>query len=292
MNHSQLRAFHAVASEGSFSRAAARLGLSQPTLSAHIKALEEGYGVRLFERGGRGRGLRLSALAEALCEVTERYFATEEEARRLLTDAKGQVRGKLRIGADSPHIVLPLLARFSGRYPRVETAVRFANSAALLADVLAARIDIGILPGVAPDRRLLRTAIGKEQLVAIAPRGHAWSGRRRVPLSAFAGEVLVRREPGSLTRALFDRALAERAVAPREVIEMGSREAVKEAVAAGLGVSVIFESEIGGDGRLTSLELQDAEIKIAEFAICRAERQSETALAAFLDIARDTGPLS
>lgn len=283
MNHSQLRAFHAVASARSFTRAAAIIGLSQPTLSSHVKALETGYGVRLFERGGRE--LVLSEFGRALFEITGRYFAVEGEALRLLAAAKGLVRGRLVIGADSPFVVLPILAAFSARYPRVAARVEFGNSKDLLAGVLARRIDVGIFPGAAPDPRLSITAIREDQLILIVDRAHPWAGRRSVAIAALAGQTLVRREAGSTTRAILDDKLKNAAITPAAIIEMGSREAVKEAVAAGIGVSVLFESEFGGDARLAKLVLGDAALGVVECAICLCERDREPALAAFLEMA-------
>src|SRR5437660_1390161 len=103
MNYARLRSFHAVACEAGFTRAAARLGVSQPTLSAQVKALEEEFGVALFAR--RGRGVEATELGRALLDVTRRLFAVEEEAGELLSRARGLATGELRIGADSPYHV-------------------------------------------------------------------------------------------------------------------------------------------------------------------------------------------
>src|SRR5690349_23020297 len=107
MNHTALRAFHAVATEGSFTRAAAALRLTQPTLSAQVKALEAEYGAALFVR--RARGIAPTELGTALLEVTRRLFALEEQARELLGAARELTIGQLRLGADSPFHVMPFL---------------------------------------------------------------------------------------------------------------------------------------------------------------------------------------
>src|ERR687884_691949 len=98
MNHAGLRAFHAVATEGSFTRAAAALNVTQPTLSAQVKGLEERYGAALFVR--RGRGIALTELGEALLEISRRLFALEEQAGELLARARELAVGHLRLGAD------------------------------------------------------------------------------------------------------------------------------------------------------------------------------------------------
>ena len=99
MNHAQLRAFHAVASEGSFTRAAVALHVTQPTLSGQVKALEESFGVRLFDR--RGRKVMPTELGRELLDLTRRLFGLEAEAEHLLSAARGLSKGHLRIGADA-----------------------------------------------------------------------------------------------------------------------------------------------------------------------------------------------
>src|SRR5262249_21133958 len=130
MIYSQLRAFHAVASEGSFTRAAQRLGVTQPTLSAQVKALEDGYGVALFDR--RGRGVPPTSLGEQLLGLTRRFFLLEEEAEQLLARAQHLTTGHLRLGADGPYDVVPFLAAFAARYPQVHVSLAIGNSEEVL----------------------------------------------------------------------------------------------------------------------------------------------------------------
>src|SRR5215471_21137749 len=99
MSYANLRAFHAVASHGSFTRAAEGLGVTQPTLSAQVKALEETYGIQLFDR--RGRGIATTELGRSLLEITRRYFGLEAEAAQLLAETRGLRSGHLRVGADA-----------------------------------------------------------------------------------------------------------------------------------------------------------------------------------------------
>src|SRR5215813_11813002 len=117
MLYTQLRAFHTVASEGSFTRAADALHVTQPTLSAQVKALEDTYGVRLFDR--RGRRIEATELGRGLLEITRRYFSLEAEAAQLLAATRGLRGGHLRVGADAPQHAIPALAAFSRKYPGV-----------------------------------------------------------------------------------------------------------------------------------------------------------------------------
>src|SRR6266700_3099814 len=108
MNLTQLRAFHLVARAGNFSLAARTEGLSQPTLSAQVKALEATYGVGLFDR--KGRGIKLTPVGQSLYGVTTRLFAAADEAESLLAGTRALTRGHLRLSADSASHVMPILA--------------------------------------------------------------------------------------------------------------------------------------------------------------------------------------
>lgn len=286
MNHSQLRAFHAVALEGSFTKAAAVLGVSQPTLSGHVKSLEEGYGVTLFNRGSRE--VVMTDFGQSLFEITQRYFASEAEAQRLLSKAIGLIRGKLRVGADSPFAAVPLMAVFKRRFPKVDIHLDFGNSAEVLDSLLGNRTDVGILARIGPDKRLHIVPFRNERLVVFVDRGHPWSQRRSIRLADLADQVLVLREEGSTTRAIFQGALADHGVEPQSILELEGREAVREAVASGLGVGVVCEYEFGYDKRLHKLAVKDTVLRLTECAICRRDKRVDPVVSAFLDIVEES----
>ena len=289
MNHSQLRAFHAVALEGSFTKAAAILGVSQPTLSGHVKALESGYGVTLFSRGSRE--VVMTDFGQALFEITQRYFASEAEAQRLLSKAMGLIRGKLRVGADSPFAAIPLMAAFKGRFPKVDIELDFGNSAEVLDRLLENEVDIGILARIPPDKRLHMVPFRDDRLVVFVDRGHPWSQRRSIRLADIADQTLILREEGSTTRAIFERSLEDCGVEAKNVLELEGREAVREAVAAGLGVGVVCDYEFGHDSRLHKLNVKDAVLRLTECAICRRDRRIDPVVSAFFDIIEETANL-
>ena len=130
MNYSHLRAFHAVASQGSFTKAAKVLHVTQPTISDQVKALEQRYSVVLF--GRRGRHITLTPIGQALLEVTQRQFSLEAEAEELLTAARGLAQGLLRVSADAPYHVVPLLGRFHRLHPGIRLTLDFGNSTKVL----------------------------------------------------------------------------------------------------------------------------------------------------------------
>ena len=282
MNAAQLRAFHAVASAGGFTRAAARLGVTQPTLSGQVKALEDTYGIELIER--RGRQLVLTTIGAALLDLTRRIFGLTEEAEQLLEAARGLERGHLRLGADAPYHVLSALSSFTNRYPKLGLSLTVGNSDALIRDLLDHRIDVAVAANLAFDARLYMFPVRRDRLVLFVPRGHAWARRKSVKPAELAGERLVLREPGSSTRRVFETAMVRAGIALEEVIEINSREAVREAVAAGLGIGVVSESEFGNDPRLVKVTLAEADLGAIEYVACLAERKDLRLIRAFLEL--------
>ena len=288
MNHAQLRAFHAVASEGSFTRAAQRLNVTQPTLSGQVKALEELYGVTLFDR--RGRRVQPTDLGLGLLEITRHLFNLEAEADQILAAAKGLRRGHLRIGADAPIHVISALAAFARRYPGIRLSVAIGNSEKLLADLLEHRADVAILATRPTGPRFHAFPFREDRLIAFVERGHEWSGRNRIRLEELAGRRLVLRETGSTTRQLFEAALERHGIQRGEALELGSREAVREAVAAGLGIGIVSESEFGDDRRVVPLPFTGSEMQTTENVACLAERRDLRLVRAFLEIVESTAP--
>lgn len=288
MNHAQLRAFHAVASAGSFTRAAEALHVTQPTLSAQVAALEARYGVKLFDR--RGRRVHPTELGRALLDLTRRLFSLEAEAEQMLAAAKGLKRGHLRIGADAPFHVIGALSAFARRYPGIRLSLAIGNSEQLLADLHEHRADLAVLANIPEDPRIHAFPFRKDRLIAFVERGHEWAGRDAIALEELAGRRLVLREVGSTTRRLFETAMARRGLALGEALEVGSREASREAVAAGLGVGIVSESEFGEDRRLVPLRIQAEELEMTEYVACLAERRDLSLVRAFLEIVERLAP--
>ena len=166
------------------------------------------------------------------------------------------------------HHLTPLLGSFHRRYPAIKLSIRFGNSAQVLDDLLQRRSDLALLPDIGEHKRVHARPLRDDRLVLLVPAGHAWSARRTLHLGELAGQRVLVRETGSNTRAVFERALAHARVAPAEMLEIGSREGVREAVAANLGIGVIAESEIGADDRLHALRIRDARVKVVASLAC------------------------
>ena len=283
MNPTWLRAFDAVARERSFTRAAAAAGVSQPTLSSQVRALERAYAVRLFER--RGRGVALTELGERLFAVSARLAGIEDEAEAVLAGSRALAAGLLRVAADDALHAMPILAELRRRHGGLTFRLAIGNSAAVLQSLLDDEVDVAVTAKVAPDPRLDSVRLRGDRLVLFVPLGHFWARRARIRLADLAGQPVVLRERGSFTREVFERAVGEAGIALGKVTEVATREGVREAVAAGFGVGAVFAAELGADRRFRAVVVADAALDVAEYAVCLRARRNLTPVDAFMKIA-------
>jgi aminoethylphosphonate catabolism LysR family transcriptional regulator len=281
MTPSQLRAFHLVAESGSFSAAARDSGLSQPNLSGQVTALEKAYGIRLFDR--RGRSVVPTETGRQLQGITSRLFAVQEEAQALLEGEQTLTRGHLRIAADSAHHVVPIMAALKKRAGSLTFALSIDNSAIVLERLLRHEADVAVMAKSISDPRLHAIRLRADRLVLFVPVGHALAKRRSAPLAALADQELVLRERGSITREVLEQAMAAADIRPRSIVDVQTREGVREAVAAGFGIGAIFASELGDDRRLRPVAVSDADLAVAEYAVCLQERRRTALVRAFMD---------
>jgi aminoethylphosphonate catabolism LysR family transcriptional regulator len=285
MRLTQLRSFHAVATAGGFTGAARLLHVSQPTVTTQVRFLEETYGVELFHR--RGRSVRLTPLGEQLFETARRIFSLENDAVELLRDSGRLRSGHLRVSAVGPYHVTEMLARFNQRYPSIRVSVRIGNSEEALREVREYESDVAVLAQFKQDTAIHSVPYSRHPVVLIVHRKHRLARRKSVPLRELAGERLILREPGSTTRKALEEALLAQRIKPRVALEIGSREAIREAVAKGLGISAVSEAEYIEHPDLRSLRIADAEVYTYAHVLCLQERRSARVVKAFMDIVEE-----
>ncbi len=284
MNVTHLLAFHRVAAAGSYSVAARRAGISQPTLSAQVRSLEQATDQSLFERAGRG--IRMTAHGMALFEATTKLAFVLDEIAALLGRDRKPPAGPLRICADSAVHVLPVLAEMKRTIDGLSFALDIENSANVTAQVVAGTSDIGVMARSVTDRRLHCAKIREDRLVLLVPQRDRLARRARVRLADIAGRDLVVREKGSITRDVALAELSKSKVQPRQIFDVATREAIREAVAADFGVGLVFASEVGIDPRLRAVTIADADVSVAEYAICREDRRRQPLVARFFETAQ------
>lgn len=281
MSVARLRAFLAVARHGSFSAGARALGLAQPTVTTQVQALEKQHEVELFHR--RGRGAQLTQVGMALLPVAQQLGALELDAFNLLHDAGKLNTGKLRIGAVGPFHVIEMVDAYHRLYPGVELSIRVGNSAEVLADLENYVTDIAVLAGARDEPGLSSEHYASHAVILFAPVSHPLARFDSVPLSALQDAPLLQREAGSTTRAALETALEQAGVRPRPVMEIGSREALREAVARGLGLGTVSEAEFIPDARFRAIRIEGDPVRTETYLYCLQERRESRLLSSFFE---------
>ena len=287
MRHAQLKAFHAVAVHGGFSRAAEALGLTQPAVSDHVRKLEESYGVQLFTRGASG--VALTAMGRKLFAIAERQFEAEAEAQELLSRGRTLEEGQLTIGADAAVHILPEIARFRLRHPRLALKLVTGNSAALLKQLADFAIDIAVTAVRPTDPAFLARRLTSDRLVAVVQRSSRLSRRKDIAFAELVKLPLILREEGSKTRTLLLDEARLRGLKLADTIEIESREAAREAAAQGVGLAIMPVGELVPDQRLAHLAIEGWNRLMEEWMVCLRPRAGLHAIRSFFDMTDEAG---
>ncbi|EIJ47840.1 LysR family transcription regulator protein [Herbaspirillum sp. GW103] len=284
MTPSQLRAFLAVARHRGFSAAARALGVSQPTLTTQVQSLEREHNVELFFR--RGRRVDLSETAQRLLPIAQNIAELELDALNLLVNSGALHVGHLRIGAVGPFHVIEMVDAYRARYPKVELSIKLGNSAQSLADLANYVTDVAVLASFNDDARFHAVPYADHAVVLFAHRSHPFYQRTAVSLAELEQQPLIMREQGSTTRLALEQALQQAGVRVQVVMEIGSREALREAVARGLGLGAVSEAEFIADERFRMVRIEGDPVTTHTYVYCLAERREGRLVGSFMKIAR------
>ena len=242
----QLRVLEAVARHGSFTRAAEELHMAQPTVSLHIKKLTQTIGAPLLKHVGKR--MHPTAVGRALCATCEEILNCFARFDDTLSDLRELNSGTLRIavGSSEKYIVLPLIAEFARRYPAIDASVQVLARDAALAR-LADDDDVCVVSEPPRSAGLVTLPIYPNPFLVFARSDRSLTNETPIPFARFAQEPLLVREQGSAARAVAERIFETRGAAPRVRMELGSNEAVKEAMLSGLGVAILARFSMGLD---------------------------------------------
>jgi DNA-binding transcriptional LysR family regulator len=259
INLNQLRVFKAVFEEKSLTAAARRLRISQPAVSKQLAELEYSLGVALVDR--LPRGVQLTAAGEALERHARRIFAAETAAEAELAELMGLSRGRLAIGSSTTigsYLLPRVLGLFHAAHPRIELEVEISNTAVIQQAVLDGRVDVGLTEGFVASESLEVDVFTRDEMVVIVPVNHPWAQETYIEPSRLKDCPVIARERGSGSRAIVEAALIEREAEVEFALSLGSTEAVKRAVAEGLGVALVSRLTVALEvevGRLVALPL-------------------------------------
>jgi hypothetical protein len=255
----QLAVFEAAARLGSFTRAGESLHMAQPTVSTQIKKLSETLGLPLFEQVGKR--IHLTAGGRALYAGCQELFTTLSRIENTLSDLRGLESGRLKLAVSTTgkYFAPRLLASFMDRYPGVDVSLQIHNRQGLIDRLARNEDDLYIFANPPVDHEVVRQPILENPLVVFARADHPLVGRKRIPIEVLAEEPFLMREAGSGTRMVAWEAFALKGYEPKVRMELSTNEAVRQAILAGLGISILSRYTLGLDSENPQLAVLDVE---------------------------------
>lgn len=274
-----LRVFVTVAEQSHFSKAGELLNLSQPSVSMHIRNLENELGAKLLYRSSKQ--VRLTEAGNILYKHAKQILAHFEEASQEIHMLQDEVTGSIHIGASftiGEYILPAKLAEFANQYPQVKIQVTIGNTEEIIGGVRSNDLDIGFIEGEAHANDLLVTPYMKDEMIMISPSNHPLSKVSSVDKHMLQDQVWVLREPGSGTRAFSDYFIQEEDITVKRSYVFNSSQGVKEAVASGLGIAMLSRWIVRKEllcGEISELPIRHHHLE-RQFSIIRHQDSSSS----------------
>lgn len=258
MSDRRLQVFHAVARLLSFTKAAEMLHMTQPAVTFQIRQLEEQFDTRLFDRAHNR--VSLTEAGHVAFEYAERIFEQYAEMENAITEITGNISGSLTLGASttiSEYMLPALLGDFNSKNPEVRLRLRVSNTEGIVSMVENNVIDLGVVEGPVTNKNLVVEVCRKDDLVVVVPTDHELANQKSVSVKKLVKYPFICREEGSGTREVIIEHMKSQGLgkhALKACLELGSPEAVKGAVEAGMGISVMSSVSITKELKLGSLK--------------------------------------
>jgi DNA-binding transcriptional LysR family regulator len=255
----QLKVFEATARLGSFTRAAEELFITQPTVSSQIKHLSKAAGLPLFEQ--IGKRLYLTEAGKELLSTCRDIFDCLENFEMKVADLQGTKQGKLRLSAitTTKYFIPRILGSFCQQYPGIDVSLEITNHQQIERRMVENEDDLYILSQIPEAIDLYARPFLDNPLVVVAPKTHPLAGIKHISLSALNGEPFIMREPGSGTRQAVQSLFEEHDISVQVRLQLGSNEAIKHSIAGGMGISILSQHTLIGEGDNSELTVLDVE---------------------------------
>ena len=280
MRYSQLRAFHYVAAEGGFSRAARVLNQSQPSLSDQVRQLERLHDTLLFYR--EKRQIRLTEAGKDLFLLTQKFFDVEEQIGDCLRQYRKQLEGTLRVVADAAlHITTPLAA-FRAANPKAFVSIRIGNSEDVLRRLRNYDAEIGVVGNISSARDLDEIPLGQAPIVAIMAHDFLPNDVRALDLETLSRSPLIFRETGSSTQRCLDASAKKHSIKLRPVMSVEGRQALCEVVASGAGIGFVSLAELADMSDIRAVPMEGVALEMQEKLVFLSTRRDLPMIRAFV----------
>ncbi|SNZ06638.1 LysR substrate-binding domain-containing protein [Cohaesibacter gelatinilyticus] len=279
----QLRALEAVVRTGSFSAAAKELGISQPSVSNHLLALEKHYCAQLIHRNGR-----LAEPTELCSEVLSRIrsvLAMTREVEQILEGRKQLQTGTIRLGYSTYQFALPVISKFMEQYPDVNIEARAMASHDLMPLLQDGNFDVAFISAKSPPPEVNAFEMRIEQMVAVVGKEHPLAQFEMLQWKQLADLPLIQREKSSETRRVFEANAIKAGISLKTVLALGSWGSIVTSVQSGMGVGIAMAGEVTELDNLVAIPIDDNELTVSHFLICLPEMQHIASIQAIFDIA-------
>ena len=289
----QLAVFEAVARLSSFTKAADELHLAQPTVSAQIKKLADNLQIPLFEQ--IGKRIYLTPAGEKLYEGCQLLFTALTNIEESLSDLRGLEYGRLRLAVSTTgkYFVPRLLAEFVKLHPAIEVSLQIHNRNTLMDRLSRNEDDLYIFSNPPNEFEIVTQPILPNPMVVFAREDHPLAHEKKIAFAQLKNETFIMREPGSGTRMVAYEAFDQHGIEPRVQMELSTNEAIKQAIIAGLGISILSQYTLGLDNiepRLSILNVQDFPIEKQWQFVYPVGKQTSSVSRAFMDFVRKEAP--
>ncbi|NJO40718.1 MAG: LysR family transcriptional regulator [Cyanobacteria bacterium RU_5_0] len=284
----QLKVFEATARHGSFTRAAEELFLTQPTVSMQVKQLTKAIGLPLFEQVGKK--LYLTDAGRELFSTCQDIFQNLEQLEMTIADLKGMKQGKLRLAVitTTKYFMPRLLGPFCQRYPGIDVSLTVINHERVIERLATNQDDLYVMSQLPEHLDIKSYPFLENPLVVVAPRNHPLVGEKNISLKRLSEEIFIMREPGSGTRRAFQMILDAQKLSVKVRLELGSNEAIKQAIAGGLGLSVLSRHTLTMDSHeITVLDVEGFPIQRDWYVVYLAGKQLSVIASTFLDYLKE-----
>jgi len=255
----QLKVFEATARHGSFTRAAEELYLTQPTVSIQVKQLTKAVGLPLFEQ--IGKRLYLTEAGQKLLSTCQEIFNGLEKFEMSVADLKGMKQGQLKLAVitTAKYFVPRLLGPFCKRFPGIDISLKVTNHQRLQESMSSNEDDLYIISQAPAQPDLTIYPFLENPLIVLAPQDHPLAGKKNIPIEMLNNQPFIMREPGSGTRKAVEKLFSENDITVKTSLELGSNEAIKQAIAGGLGISVLSQHTIISEGTTGEFAILDVD---------------------------------
>jgi DNA-binding transcriptional LysR family regulator len=282
----QLKVFEAVARHNSFTRAAEELFLTQPTVSMQVKQLTKAVGMPLFDQVGKR--LSLTQAGEELVKTCREVFERLDQFEMTVADLKGLKQGRLRVAVitTAKYFVPRLLGPFCHRYPGIDISLQVTNHEYIVNRLSENLDDLYVMSQLPENIEITCQQILENPLVVVAPADHPLAQEKNISLERLGAEPFIMREPGSGTRKAVQTLFDEHKISLKVRLDLGSNEAIKQAIAGGLGISVLSAHSLALEGPTSELTILDVEkfpIERYWYAVYPSGKQLSIVARAFLE---------